>query len=180
MPVRSFSKVQKHVSKKKGKGASSLHENSRDTLRLRRAVARDDRVNAATAARANMNKPLLDRVAFFQSAAQAKESVFSNEEVHATISVFLNRDDEELETLQSARRSGRPASNRETLLRQKHAAEGKEYESGFWFPDLQDDDNVRKLCAWTGEWVSLGALKFVRVRKDGYKQESSFPPKGAS
>ena len=41
--ARSFQKIHKHVSKKKG-AVEALHENSRDARRLRRAGARDDRV----------------------------------------------------------------------------------------------------------------------------------------
>ena len=53
MPSK-FAKVQKQVSKKKG-GALALHENSRDALRLRSAVARDDRVARLGAVREKMN-----------------------------------------------------------------------------------------------------------------------------
>jgi hypothetical protein len=53
MPSK-FAKVQKQVSKKKG-GALALHENSRDALRLRSAVARDDRVARLAAMREKMN-----------------------------------------------------------------------------------------------------------------------------
>lgn len=53
MPSK-FAKVQKQVSKKKG-GALALHENSRDALRLRSAVARDDRVARLGAMREKMN-----------------------------------------------------------------------------------------------------------------------------
>lgn len=41
--ARTFQKVHKHVSKKKG-AVEALHENSRDANRIRRAAARDDRV----------------------------------------------------------------------------------------------------------------------------------------
>ena len=58
MPMpRSLSKVQKHVSKKRGGKPNALHENSRDAQRLRRAGAREDKLtkilNAAT--RSNQN-----------------------------------------------------------------------------------------------------------------------------
>jgi len=53
MPSK-FAKVQKQVSKKKG-GALALHENSRDALRLRAAVARDDRVARLGAVREKLN-----------------------------------------------------------------------------------------------------------------------------
>jgi translation machinery-associated protein 16 len=51
-----LSKVQKHITKKKGKNAS-LHENSRDTHRLQSASARDDKINRLSAVREKQNRP---------------------------------------------------------------------------------------------------------------------------
>ena len=55
MPSK-FHKVQKRVNKKKG-STTALHENSRDALRLRSAVARDDRVSRLGALREKINEP---------------------------------------------------------------------------------------------------------------------------
>lgn len=55
MPSK-FNKVQKHVNKKKG-STNSLHENSRDALRLRNAVIRDDKVARMSAIREKTNEP---------------------------------------------------------------------------------------------------------------------------
>lgn len=57
MPSK-LSKVHKHISKKKGAHFNSLHENSRDAQRLRRAGARDDRVNRMSAVKEKHNRPL--------------------------------------------------------------------------------------------------------------------------
>lgn len=93
---------------------------------------------------------------------------------------YLGRDEEELSNIQAERRSGRPPSTRETLLKQIQATERGEYSSGFWVPDLEDMSNLEKLKSWNGEWSSLAVIKFIRVTKDGEKKESSFPPKGQS
>lgn len=53
---RSLAKVQKKLSKKKGK-ISSLHENSRDAQKLRRAGARGEKLERLAAARAKANQP---------------------------------------------------------------------------------------------------------------------------
>lgn len=45
---KSFSKVHKHIAKKRG-AIDALHENSRDAKRLRRAGIRDDRVARVSA-----------------------------------------------------------------------------------------------------------------------------------
>ena len=56
MPSKSLSKVQKHIAKKKGRN-TVLHENSRDTHRLQRASARDDKLNRLAAVREKQNRP---------------------------------------------------------------------------------------------------------------------------
>lgn len=53
---KSLSKVQKKLSKKKG-NISSLHENSRDAQKLRRAEARSEKLERLAAARAKANQP---------------------------------------------------------------------------------------------------------------------------
>ena len=44
--AKSTSKVQKKIFKKKGSKANSLHENSRDFKKLRRAASRDEKLEA--------------------------------------------------------------------------------------------------------------------------------------
>ena len=53
--AKALHKVQKQISKKRGGKPTSLHENSRDSQRLRRAVAREDKLAKlfAAATRAN-------------------------------------------------------------------------------------------------------------------------------
>ncbi len=55
--AHNLSKVQKKITKKKGR-ATSLHENSRDAQKLRRASARSDRLGKLSAARSKANGPL--------------------------------------------------------------------------------------------------------------------------
>jgi len=59
-------------------------------------------------------------------------------------------------------------------------AEEREYDSGFWLPDMQDEANLRILRNWNGEWTSLNTLKYVRISRDGAIRLSKFPPKGLS
>jgi len=108
------------------------------------------------------------------------ESALSIQDIQAMIEDFLGRDDEELGNLQTQRRAGRPPSTRETLLKQNQATEQGEYASGFWVPDLENAENLKKLKEWDGKWASLATLQFARISKDGKKRESSFPPKGLS
>ena len=53
---KSLAKVQKKITKKKG-NSNSLHENSRDAQKLRRAGARSEKLDKLAAARAKANQP---------------------------------------------------------------------------------------------------------------------------
>jgi translation machinery-associated protein 16 len=120
------------------------------------------------------------RIKSFQSYTTEHESPLSVSEIQAMIEDYLGRDDEELLKLKAERRPGRPASTRQTLLEQNQATEQGEYASGFWVPDLEDAENLKKLKEWPGKWSGLATLKFARISKEGVKKESSFPPKGLS
>ena len=56
MVVKGFVKVQKHIQKRKGK-APALHENSRDSKRLRRAAGRDDKLGRLATAKSRQSQP---------------------------------------------------------------------------------------------------------------------------
>lgn len=179
MPSK-LAKVHKHIAKKKGDKIKSLHENSRDAKRLRRAGARDDRVARLTAVRDKANKQWLDRIDFFQDRLPETLHPLNVEEIQALIEEYINRHDAELQVLKAERRAGRPPSTRQTLLEQQKQQEEKEYESGFWLPNLQDEETLVKLESWKGDWSGLGILRFVRVETQGGVKESQFPPRGAS
>lgn len=57
--AHSLSKVQKNIKQKKGpKAASSIHEDSRDGQRLKRAAARDGKIAKLADVRGKRNQPL--------------------------------------------------------------------------------------------------------------------------
>jgi translation machinery-associated protein 16 len=120
------------------------------------------------------------RIKSFQSYTAEHVSPLSVSEIQAMIQDYLGRDDEEVAKLKAERRPGRPPSTRQTLLEQHQATEQGEYASGFWVPDLEIEENLRKLKDWNGQWSSLATLKFARISKEGVKKESTFPPKGLS
>ena len=62
-------------------------------------------------------------------------------------------------------------------MRWKREEEEKEFETGFWVPDLRDRENLKRLREWRGDWVGLNVVRFVRVRKDGEVVEVSWPPR---
>lgn len=179
MPSK-LAKVHKQVAKKKGSKINSLHENSRDAKRLRRAGARDDRVARLSASRERNNKAWLDRIAFFQDRLPETLHPLDVGEIQALINEYLTRNDEEVEFLKAERRPGRPASTRQTHLEDQKKIERREYESGFWLPNLQDEETLVKLDQWKGDWIGLGILRFQRIDHTGAAKESQFPPRGAS
>ena len=181
---KSFSKVQKHIVKKKGK-ITALNPNSRDSRSLLRAGARDEKVSRLAAVREKANRPYLLRVKFLQDRLGEKsidgKTPLELAEIQNLVQTYISRNDDEIETQKAERRSGRPKSSREELLVKQRDTEEKEYEAGFWLPALSDAETVVFLREWNGEWVALnGGMKFERVKKDGQRQGSIFPPKGNS
>ena len=168
------------MKKKKGDKITSLHENSRDAQRLRRAGARDDRVARLSSIRDKMNKPWIDRVEFFQQRLPDTLHPLDIEYIQSLIKKYIERNDTEIDQLKAERRQGRPPSSRQTLFEQQRKTDEKEFESGFWLPNLQDEQTLVKLDEWQGDWVSLATFKFARVDSKGVLRESQFPPRGAS
>ncbi|KAJ5115044.1 translation machinery-associated protein 16 [Penicillium alfredii] len=193
---RTLQKVHKHISKKRGV-VEALHENSRDAQRLRRAGARDERLSRHAATTLKARQPYVDRIEYFHNAVQTVSEPLSDSGLAEIIvkyaittpdarsfthmrSRYINRDADEIEQLQKERRKGRPPSRREEALKQRTQTEDKEFNTGFWMPDLGDQDVLTALKIWNGEWSGLSTLKFIRLRKDAGKQTSTFPPKGMS
>ena len=54
--AKALHKVQKQISKKRGGKSNSLHENSRDSQRLRRAGAREDKIAKLVSAASRANQ----------------------------------------------------------------------------------------------------------------------------
>ncbi|KAJ5918089.1 hypothetical protein N7454_010464 [Penicillium verhagenii] len=176
---RTLSKVHKQISKKRGV-IDSLHENSRDAIRLRRAGSRDDRLNRHTGAVMKARQPYMERIEYFHNAVQDIDEPLTDEGLADMVKQCINRDGEELAQLKQERRKGRPPIRREEALAQRTETEEKEFKTGFWMPDLSDEEAFLKLKNWNGEWTALSSAKFVRLVIGGEKQSSSFPPKGMS
>ena len=59
--AKSVAKVTKQISKKKG-STNALHVNSRDSQRIRKAQARDSRLQKSSALRAKSHQPLRESI----------------------------------------------------------------------------------------------------------------------
>jgi translation machinery-associated protein 16 len=171
--------VQKLISKKRGK-LDALHENSRDSKRLQRASAREDKLARAAAATLTARLIYVDRISFFQERLKDIPGSLCIADVADLVKKYIHRDASEIEQLQQGRRKGRPPSKREEAIVQRTESEEKEFMTGFWMPDLIQDEVRTKLLAWNGIWSSLSAIKFIRLTRDGVMQSSAFPPTGLS
>ncbi|KAH8668904.1 translation machinery-associated protein 16 [Xylariales sp. PMI_506] len=178
MPKTSLEKTRKAIAKKKGP-IDAIHQFSRDSKRLHRAQARDEKLEKIASARRKVDKPLIERASYFQEAAkQNGGKALEASVIQELINAFVHQYDEELNDLKKNRRPGRPATTREDLLKVKIASLEKEYENGFFLPDLSIDENAAHFTRWDGAWSFLTTLKWVRLSRDGKSQPSSFPPKG--
>ncbi|KFY41406.1 hypothetical protein V494_03026 [Pseudogymnoascus sp. VKM F-4513 (FW-928)] len=176
--AKGLMKTRKKINKK-GSDIHALHENSRDSMRLRRASNRDEKLKRVGSAKRKDNQPLIVRAAFFQEAVRrngGKE--LTMEQITPLIEEFVHQNDEEYSEIKSERRAGRPASTREDVLRIRIAKDEKEWENGFYLPDLTIPDNAIYLDRWDGSWAYLPTLKWVTIAKNGTVKPSSFPPKG--
>jgi translation machinery-associated protein 16 len=93
-------------------------------------------------------------------------------------SSFVHQHDEEYKRVKAERRPGRPASTREDVLKLKIQNAEKEWETGFYMPDLTAEENAVFLDRWDGTWSYLPSIKWVFVKKDGTSRPAVFPPKG--
>lgn len=177
--AKSLQKVHKQISKKRGV-VDALHENSRDARRLRRAGARDDKLARVASVTAKARQSYVDRVAFFQENTKDISSSLTDSELAEIVNKFINRSVPEIEQLRQERRKGRPPSKREEALSQRTDMENKEFKTGFWAPDLTQEEVLKNLALWNGDWSSLSRIKFIRLTTDGTKHPSNFPPKGLS
>lgn len=122
----------------------------------------------------------VNRVAFLQSCLPTDATPYDIPEIQALISLHITRNDEELTAEKDVRRPGRPPSTKELALAQEKEKDEKEYDGGFWVPDLRDEETIFSLRHWSGDWSGLNMMRFVRIDQKGVLKDSSFPPKGQS
>lgn len=141
---------------------------------------------------------VVDRIRYFQENIPEDSEPFSDKDmmdvaarlvdrsattgmyINASSLRYINRSVPEIEQLQSERRKGRPPSKREEALLQRTDVESREFKTGFWMPDISQQDVIKKLASWNGDWSGLSTMTFIRLTKEGEKQPSVFPPKGMS
>jgi translation machinery-associated protein 16 len=127
----------------------------------------------------------VQRVAHFHALARVVESgadalnprVFGAEDMKVEVEQFIARGRAKLAVLEGERRQGRPMGKEEERVRNRREDEEREFETGFWVPDLRDGENLTRLREWKGDWVGLNVVRFVRVRRNGEIVAAVWPPR---
>lgn len=177
--VSTLDKTRKQISKKRNGVINSLHEKSRDSLRLHKASVRDQRLDKLAIARSKKEQPIVDRVAYFKEAVEDKGGEpLMLETVQELVQLFIQKYDQEYVALKKSRRPGRPPSAREDILKIKIAALQVEYTQGFSLPDVMSASSVEILNGWEGSWSQLTTIPWIKVTASGQVRPADFPTKG--
>ncbi|KAK3385077.1 translation machinery-associated protein 16 [Podospora didyma] len=170
-------KTRKKILRKRNGVIDGLHQNSRDSMRLHTAQGRDEKLEKLARTRKQRDKPLLDRVAFFQEVAEQNENKpLELGAIQAKIHDYVHQFDEEFSAIKKTRRAGRPASATEDLLKIKIATLEKEQKNGFYMPDLANEETLSLLDRWEGSWSYLANLSWVKISATGVVKPALFPP----
>ncbi|KAK9478055.1 translation machinery-associated protein 16 [Lipomyces japonicus] len=164
MPIaKSLKKVEQKIKKK-----NAVHPKARKFLQLNRATLREKKLSkqkmSTTSRDAQTIRLQAFRAAIDEDAYKDRQS-FTDDEIKTIITRFISRDDDEIESLQAARRPGRPSSTRQDALETRRDFEIEEFSTGFYSPDLLDEANVKLLRAWNLDYSGIGKLKFVRISR---------------
>ncbi|KAL7274914.1 translation machinery-associated protein 16 [Rhizina undulata] len=168
MPI-ALAKVTKKIKAKKGGKLDAL--SGRDSKRVNRAALREEKLRKVGSLRAKTRETELVRVGYFKVCTKDAIEPFSVEKTQQLIAKWVHRDDEELAEFQSKRRPGRPATNKEDLLKMKIDKEIEEFRTGYYVPDLQDWANVERLKRWDGSVGGLAQITFTRITRDDLSSE---------
>ena len=164
-------KVTQKIRKKK----TLLHPKGRKAQLLARASLRDDRVNQKKLIHSMRKSEENLIVDFFQefinSPSEIQKEKYEVDDLKSLIETFINRDNDELQTLKSERRADRPPSKRQQLLESRLKKEIHMYETGWKVPDLRTAANVSLLRLWKGGHGGLTAINFALVKKEGTPED---------
>lgn len=163
MPIaKSLGKIQK------AKGSNKLHPKGRKIKQLTRAQLRQDKLQANKSLRSEAQNQKLLRLHFFKTFTEkVNQESYTIPELHQMIVAYIERDNDELETLKSQRRPGRPSSSRQDTLQMQLEYDNREYNDGFMLPDLRNPETVKALAAWQGSVGGTNTLTSIRLARDG-------------
>ncbi|BFZ63603.1 translation machinery-associated protein 16 [Saitoella coloradoensis] len=143
-----------------------IHPSSRRFTQLNRVVLRDDKLARMNHLRHKSKNNHVSRAIVFKLALeQAKATTFTEAQIHDVIQQYIARKDVELAEEKAKRRPGRPPSAKQQQLTMSIEQEKKEYETGFYCPDLRDVESCEQIILWSGDFNALPRIKFTRFSK---------------
>ncbi|KAJ3282856.1 hypothetical protein HDU79_009610 [Rhizoclosmatium sp. JEL0117] len=163
------------------KGAEKAHPYSRKATQMRRAYAREERVDKLKSSKDASRTLEVDRMVWFKYALPDEVEAATPELVHDLIDQYINRNEDEIEELKSQIRPNRPKPPRIQLLEMLKGKDMHEYRTGMKVPILTDAANVVRLRKWEGDYNGITAIKMTSVassKKPEEKEEEEAADEG--
>lgn len=107
---------------------------------------------------------VVDRMQWFQAMLDDDQKSLTEEEMHELVLLYISRFDDEMDTILTELRPGRPIPKRLDELQMAKKQDEQEYAStGFSMPELRDGRVVEILKAWNGDYNGLSTIKQIRL-----------------
>ncbi|KAI9331735.1 translation machinery-associated protein 16 [Obelidium mucronatum] len=145
------------------KGAEKAHPYSRKAGQMRRAFAREERVDKLKTMKDADRMREVDRMVWFKYALPDEVAAATPEMVHDLIDQYIHRNDDEVEALKATIRPNRPKPAKLGLYDMLMGKDRHEYRTGMKVPNMTDAANVVRLRQWEGDYNGIGAIKMVSV-----------------
>ncbi|KAJ3075394.1 hypothetical protein HDU98_008223 [Podochytrium sp. JEL0797] len=145
------------------KGAESAHPYSRKAGQMRRAYAREEKVEKLKTNKDADRTREVDRLVWFKYAMPDDVDVATPEMVHDLIDQYIHRYSDEIEELKSQIRPNRLKPAKIAMYELLMGKDKHEYDTGMKMPNLTDAANVVRLRRWEGDYNGISAVKMVSV-----------------
>lgn len=160
----------KKLTVKSVKGYENAHPYSRKAHQVQRAMLREEKNSKTKNAKLAENNLEIEKYQWFRKAVPEERTNLTLEELTNAIERYINRNDEEIDSITSSLRKGRPAPPRLTLLQALKKKELEDFNHGIFVPDLTVAKNVKTLRNWKDDWNSIKLIKLIKVySKDSQK-----------
>ncbi|ORX80583.1 hypothetical protein BCR32DRAFT_20688 [Anaeromyces robustus] len=162
----------KKLTVKSVKGFENAHPYSRKAHQVQRAMLREEKNSKTKNAKMAENNLEIEKYQWFREAIPKERANLTKEELTNVVQRYIDRNDEEIENINSTLRKGRPTPPRLTLLKALKKKEQEEFNHGFFVPDLTIAKNVKTLRNWKDDWNSIKLIKLIKIySKDAQKEK---------
>ncbi|KAJ3026209.1 UNVERIFIED_CONTAM: hypothetical protein HDU68_006013 [Siphonaria sp. JEL0065] len=157
-----------------GNGAEKAHPYSRKAGQMRRAFAREERVDKLKTMKDVERTREVDRMVWFKYALPDDVPAATPEMVHdlidqlsltflSALPKYIHRNDDEIEQLKAQVRPNRPKPAKLALYDMLMGKDRHEYRTGMKVPNMTDPINVARLRLWEGDYNGITAIKMTSV-----------------